>query len=138
MVDQAIRASDALREDGVYANVINVTGPGRLFQGWNGWQRARLRGPAEPPYLFELFPPDSRLPMVSVLDGHPLAFDWLGGALGVPHVSLGVTQFGESGDIASLYRKMQIHADDIVDAVARLILGDRQLAEQDAALRSLG
>ena len=138
MVDQALRASDALREDGVYANVINLTSPGRLFKDWSGWQRARLKGAAPPPYLFSLFPPESRLPMVSVIDGHPLALDWMGGALGAPHISLGVTQFGESGDIASLYRKMQIHADDIVDAVARLILGDPQLARHDAAQSSLG
>jgi pyruvate dehydrogenase complex dehydrogenase (E1) component len=37
-------------------------------------------------------------------------------------VALGVTKFGESGDIESLYRAMGIHADDIVAAVGRLIV----------------
>jgi pyruvate dehydrogenase E1 component len=138
MVDQALRASEALREDGVYANVVNLTSPGRVFGGWNAWQGARLKGAAEPPYLFELFPREERLPMVSVIDGHPLALDWLGGALGVPQISLGVTQFGESGDIASLYRKMQIHADDIIDAVARLILGEHLPDEPAAGRRRMG
>ncbi|MCH8843404.1 MAG: transketolase [SAR324 cluster bacterium] len=124
MVDQALRASDQLREDGIYCNVINVTSPGRLHKGWNAHQRGRIRGqPTGTPHLFELFPVSDRLPMVSVIDGHPLTFDWLGGALGVPHISLGCTMYGESGDIESLYRKMQIHADDIIDAVAQLILG---------------
>jgi pyruvate dehydrogenase E1 component len=128
MADQAIRASEALREDGVYANVINVTSPSRLFHGWNAYQRARLKGPADAPYVMELFPHRDRLPIVSVLDGHPLAFEWLGTALGVRQIALGTTLFGESGDIASLYRKMQIHADDIIDAVARLILGEEDPA----------
>ena len=41
----------------------------------------------------------------------------LGPALGVPQVGLGVTEFGQSGDIASLYKAMHIHADDIVDVL---------------------
>jgi pyruvate dehydrogenase E1 component len=139
MVDQAVKASEALREDGVYANVVNVTSPGRLFQGWNAYQLARLKGPAELPYVMELFPPEDRLPIVSVLDGHPLTFEWLGTALGVRQIALGTTKFGESGDIASLYRKMHIHADDIIDSVARLILGDAgSTAERSASLRGLG
>jgi pyruvate dehydrogenase E1 component len=60
--------------------------------------------------------------MVSVVDGHPLALEWLGGALETPQIPLGVAKFGESGDIDSLYRKMHIHADDIVEGVACLIL----------------
>jgi len=44
-------------------------------------------------------------PLVQALeiDGHPLTLDWVGAALGVPQVGMGVTEFGQSGDIASLY-----------------------------------
>jgi pyruvate dehydrogenase E1 component len=123
MTAEALRASDALREEGVYANVITLPAPGRLYRAWSEFQRASLsRNDAAPPYLFELFPPEERHPMVTVLDGHPLALEWIGAALGVKQIALGVTEFGQSGDIASLYRAMHIHADDIVDAVGRLVV----------------
>jgi pyruvate dehydrogenase E1 component len=123
MTDQALKASDALAEDGIYANVINLTSPDRLFKGWLARRHAALEGKTvEEPYLMRLFPPEERHPMVSVVDGHPLALEWLGGALETPQIPLGVAKFGESGDIDSLYRKMHIHADAIVEGVACLIL----------------
>jgi len=123
MTDQAVKASTALMEEGVYANVIIVTSPGRLYRGWNAWQQAGVTGNgADAPHLFELIPPEERHAMVSVIDGHPLTMDWMGAALGVRQIGLGVTEFGQSGDIASLYKAMHIHADDIVDAVGRLLV----------------
>ena len=119
MTAQALAASEQLLEDGVYANVIQVTSPDRLYQGWRQFIGAEGTD-APPPYLMELFPPADRLPTVSVIDGHPLTLQWLGEALGVQQAALGVTTFGESGDINSLYRAMGIHADDIVSAVGRL------------------
>lgn len=123
MTAQALAASDQLREEGVYANVIQVTSPDRLYQGWRAYTRSRLADrQSEEPYLFELIPPEERHPLISVIDGHPLSLQWLGEALEVPQVALGVSEFGESGDIESLYRSMGIHADDIVAATARHIV----------------
>jgi pyruvate dehydrogenase E1 component len=116
---QALAASTQLREEGIYANVIQVTGPDRLYEGWRAYLN---EGAAQTPYLHVLFPPQERHAVVSVIDGHPLTLQWIGEALGVPQVALGVTKFGESGDIESLYRAMGIHADDIVAAVGRLIV----------------
>ncbi len=134
MTAQALTASDMLLEEGIYANVIQITGPGRLYREWRDFITRdpaveaveEVEGVERPrsslPFLAELIPPGERHPMVSVIDGHPLALQWLGEALGAPQVALGVTEFGESGDIESLYRAMKIHADDMVAAVARLIV----------------
>ncbi|HEX7927311.1 MAG TPA: hypothetical protein VF678_06955, partial [bacterium] len=72
MTDQALHASTALREEGVYANVIVASSPGRLYRGWSTWQQAGVTGGSAPsPHLFDLIPPEERHPMVSVIDGHP-------------------------------------------------------------------
>ncbi|HKI97962.1 MAG TPA: 1-deoxy-D-xylulose-5-phosphate synthase N-terminal domain-containing protein [bacterium] len=132
MTAQALAASDQLREEGVYANVIQITSPDRLYEGWRDY----LTGSGAPPYLHELFPAGERHPVVSVIDGHPLTLQWMGEALGVPQIALGVTTFGQSGDIESLYRAMGIHADDIVAAVGRLIVdGVRGRDASNAAAR---
>jgi len=48
---------------------------------------------------------------------------WLGSALGVPAVSLGVDSFGQSGSIADLYESHDLSAGAIVNgALAALAL----------------
>lgn len=118
MVPEALRTSDAVREDDVYANVINVTSPDVLFADWF---QATAQG--TPSYLDELIPAGERsVPALSVIDGHPLTLGWLGGALGCPLTPLGVINFGESGGIQTLYRKHHIDVEAMVDAIARLLL----------------
>ena len=62
------------------------------------------------------------VPVVSVLDGHSHALAFLGGALGVPQLALGVDYFGQSGTRQDLYRHYGIDADAIVRAAARTFL----------------
>ncbi|MFI5400403.1 MAG: hypothetical protein ACHQZQ_05060, partial [SAR324 cluster bacterium] len=110
-------------------------------QDWFAYQQASAVASAEhgappaEPYVLELVPPGERHPIVSVIDGHPLAMEWIGQALGAPQIALGVTEFGQSGDIRSLYHAMHIHSDDIVAAVGRLIVdraGGRRVAPVSA------
>jgi pyruvate dehydrogenase E1 component len=119
MLPEALHASDLVREDEVYANVINITSPDLLFADW-----FRASGNGAGSYLGELIPPEERgVPAVSVIDGHPLTLGWLGGALGGVLIPLGVVNFGESGSIQALYHKHHIDADAIVEAIARLLVG---------------
>jgi pyruvate dehydrogenase E1 component len=61
--------------------------------------------------------------LVTVLDGHPATLSWLG-SVGRHRVQpLGVTQFGQSGDIPDLYRACGLDVDAILDAAARLCVG---------------
>ena len=62
------------------------------------------------------------VPVVSVLDGHSHTLAFLGGALGVPQLALGVDTFGQSGTRRDLYRYYGIDTDAIVTA-ARTFLG---------------
>ncbi|MBI2493815.1 MAG: pyruvate dehydrogenase [Candidatus Rokubacteria bacterium] len=113
MVPEAVAAARALRGDGILASVFVVTSPDRLYRG--------LRGPR--PYLEELVGADEEgVPVVSVLDGASHALAFLGGALGVPQLALGVDDFGQSGTRADLYRHYGIDAPAIA-AAARALLG---------------
>ena len=64
------------------------------------------------------------VPIVSVLDGHSHGLAFLGGALGVPQIALGVDDFGQSGARNDLYRHYGIDTTAIV-AAARTLLGGR-------------
>jgi pyruvate dehydrogenase E1 component len=108
MVPEAVAAARELRARGVLANVFVVTSPDRLYRG--------LREPR--PYLDSLVTAEEEgVPVVSVLDGHSHALAFIGGALGVPQLALGVDHFGQSGARADLYRHYGIDAAAIVQAV---------------------
>jgi pyruvate dehydrogenase E1 component len=113
MVPEAVEASRRLRESGICASVFVVTSPDRLYRGL-----AEAR-----PYLEDLVTADEEgVSVVSVLDGHSHALAFIGSALGVPQLPLGVDSFGQSGARADLYRHYHIDAPAIA-AAARTVLG---------------
>jgi pyruvate dehydrogenase E1 component len=112
-VPVAVTAARRLEAAGAHASVFVVTSPDRLYRG--------LRAPR--PYLETLVGADEEdVPIVSVVDGHSHALAFLGGALGVPQLALGVDDFGQSGTLPDLYRHYGIDADAIV-AAAGILLG---------------
>jgi pyruvate dehydrogenase E1 component len=112
MVPEAVAASRQLAEAGIRANVFVVTSPDRLYRGTKG-----ARG-----HLERLVSADEEgVPVVSVLDGHSHTLAFLGSALGVPQVALGVDDFGQSGTRATLYRHYAIDAGAIVSAAKVLL-----------------
>jgi pyruvate dehydrogenase E1 component len=112
MVPEAVAASRALREFDIFASVFAVTSPDRLYRG--------ARGPRG--HLETLVGADEEsVPVVSVLDGHSHALAFIGGALGVPQIALGVDDFGQSGARADLYRHYAIDAAAIARAARTLL-----------------
>jgi pyruvate dehydrogenase E1 component len=113
MVPEAVEAGRALSAEGVRASVFVVTSPDRLYRG--------LREPR--PYLEELVTAEEEgVPVVSVLDGHSHGLAFLGSALGVPQLALGVDQFGQSGSRRDLYAHYGIDAPSMARA-ALTVLG---------------
>jgi pyruvate dehydrogenase E1 component len=120
MVPEAITAAKMLYEEGVAANVINVTSPGLLYRGLADARRGHLRQGttgAEAGHIGELILPDERhAPIITVQDGASHALSFLGSAFGARVVPLGVDEFGQSGTRADLYRYYAIDSESIVSA----------------------
>jgi pyruvate dehydrogenase E1 component len=70
----------------------------------------------EEPFSWLILPEERRVPIVTVHDAASHALSFLGGVYGVPVISLGVDQFGQSGGLADLYRATGIDSDSIVAA----------------------
>jgi pyruvate dehydrogenase E1 component len=112
MVPEAVEASRMLRAQGVCASVFVVTSPDLLHRG--------LRATYQ--YVLDLVGADEEgVPVVSVLDGHSHGLAFLGGALGVPQIPLGVDHFGQSGARRDLYRHYGVDAAAIAQAANRLL-----------------
>jgi pyruvate dehydrogenase E1 component len=117
MVTEALEAADRLQKLGIATDVICVTSPGLLFRALDARSG---HGHAESWILDQVFPASRATPLVTVLDGHPHTLAFLATINHVPVSTLGVTRFGQSGDLAEVYRYHQIDTDSIVRAALDL------------------
>ena len=93
-------------------------------KGCEGEQRQRRAGKRDARAHIEtlLAPMAPGSALVTILDGHPAAHDWLGGVRGQRVVSHGPDHFGQSGDIPDLYREYGLDTDAVLDACAQALL----------------
>jgi pyruvate dehydrogenase E1 component len=114
VLPEVLNAADTLGDD---VDVICVTSADLLFRAL----RARAGfGQGSPAILDQLFPPSRAAPIVTVLDGDPHALAFLAGVNATPLTPLGVTRFGQSGDLAEVYEHHEIDAETIVGAALDL------------------
>jgi pyruvate dehydrogenase E1 component len=120
MVPEALAAAELLSaDDGVEATVLVLSSPSRLFRDWQRSRTAPLRGATAAPrsHLERLVHDDERgLPVVTVIDGASHALSFVGSALGVRTVPLGVDQFGQTGSQPEVYAAYGIDAESIATA----------------------
>ncbi|MCM6776623.1 pyruvate dehydrogenase [Nocardia sp. CDC159] len=117
VLPEALAAARRLDEVGVATDVLCVTSPGLLFRALRARQG---RGTGETWILDQLFPEHRRTPLITVLDGHPHTLAFLATVSRVRHIGLGVTEFGQAGDLDDVYRLHGIDTDSIVSAALDL------------------
>ena len=118
LIPEALAAAERLDTMGFGANVVCVTSPDLLFRAVRG----RRGLTAAPDWILDaVFSPGRAAPMVTVLDGHPHTLAFLAGVNQVPAAHLGVTAFGQAGDIDSVYRYHHIDADSVIGAALDLV-----------------
>ena len=59
--------------------------------------------------------------IVTILDGHSSSLAWIGGAVKRKSISLGIDEFGQSGNLKDLYRKYKIDSEAVIDACAKIL-----------------
>jgi pyruvate dehydrogenase E1 component len=117
VLPEMLAAAAELADEGVAAHVVDITSLDRLHAAWQRTLRHGIRTattPSIPGALRAAFP--DRAPLVTVHDAASHAMAWLGSALGVPCVPLGVDQFGQSGSVSELYELNDLLPGSIVNA----------------------
>jgi pyruvate dehydrogenase E1 component len=117
VLPEVLEAARELADEGVAAHVVDVTSLDRLYGAWQRTLRQAIRTATTPsvPGALRAVLPD-RTPVVTVHDASSHAMSWIGSALGVPAVPVGVDQFGQSGTIAELYELHDLTSGSVVNA----------------------
>ena len=121
---EVIEAYEQLKEEIPDLGLMAITSYDRLY---HDWQRSKVenmegRNNIDCHIMNLLAPLHSNAILITVQDAHPATLSWLGSVTGRKLLPLGVTEFGQSGNIQELYRQYGIGADAIIDAAARAII----------------
>lgn len=117
VLPEVLAAAAELADEGIAAHVVDVTSLDRLYSAWQRTLRQGVRtatAPSVPGALRTAF--GDRAPVVTVHDAASHAMAWIGSALGVPAVPLGVDEFGQSGSVADLYEIHDLTSGSVVNA----------------------
>ena len=124
VMPEVLAAAQQLADEGVVAHIVDITSLGRVFGSWQRTLKQGIRTastPSLPGVLRATF--TEKAPLVSIHDGSSHAMAWLGSALGVPQVAMGVDNFGQSGNIPDLYAIHDLNTESIINgALAALSL----------------
>jgi pyruvate dehydrogenase E1 component len=120
VLPEVLAAADVLDGHGVGADVVCLTSPDLVFRALQARQGLLE---AEDWILDELFPRARATPIVTVLDGHPHTLSFLSAIRCQPIASLGVADFGQSGDVGDLYEHFGIDSETVVGAALDLLHG---------------
>jgi pyruvate dehydrogenase E1 component len=121
---EALAAWEALRDDVPGLGLLAITSPDLLHRGWSERRSGRWTGKgagaSHVEQLLTPLSPDAGL--VTLIDGAPASLSWLGGVAGHRVSPLGIERFGQTGNLADLYRAYRLDVDAIVEAAAELFL----------------
>ncbi|MCG8511724.1 MAG: transketolase [Rhodospirillales bacterium] len=119
---EAEQAFESIREDIPGTGLMAVTSADRLHGDWLASRKNALNGgaPSRIERLLAPLSPDAAL--ITVIDGHPATLSWIGGTGHRRVYPLGVSKFGQSGDLPDLYAAYGIDSNAILDAAARACL----------------
>lgn len=116
---EALEAFEQVLEDVPGTGLLAVTSPDRLSRGWFDAQAARASGRPVTAHVERLLAEVPRSAcLVTMMDGPPTTLSWLGGVHGHRTSALGVTRFGQTGDIEDLYRAYRLDTEAALDAAA--------------------
>ncbi len=121
---EVLSAWEQLADDLPGIGLMNVTSPDLLHRDWSARHASRWTqggmGQSHIEGLLSHLAPDAGL--VTVIDGSPAALSWLGAVRGMRVSPLGISSFGQTGDLPDLYHTYRLDAEAIFDAAAELFL----------------
>ena len=118
VVPEVLDAFNALKEDIPGLGLLSITSSDRLY---HDWQKSLANSTNDPPsHIVSLLSKlEKNAAIITVQDGHPASLSWIGAASRRKVYSLGLTEFGQSGNLPDLYHTYGIDSDAIIQMAAK-------------------
>ena len=118
VIPEVLDAFNALKEDIPGLGLLSITSSDRLYHELQKSLTNSSNG--LPPHIVSLLSKlEKNAAIITVQDGHPASLSWLGAASRRKVYSLGLTEFGQSGNLPDLYHTYGIDSDAIIQMAAK-------------------
>lgn len=125
MAPEVLEASKQMQEDEINISILSVTSNDRLYKNWRQSHKDKSLGINNKSRIEEIFENTNKNSVIiTINDAHSSSLTWIGGAVGKKIISLGVDEFGQSGNLIDLYRHYSINSEAIVDACAQVLVNN--------------
>ncbi|PPR15094.1 MAG: Pyruvate dehydrogenase E1 component [Alphaproteobacteria bacterium MarineAlpha9_Bin3] len=123
MAPEVLMAAETMKEDEINISILSVTSNDRLYKNWKQSHKDKSRGINNKSRIEKIFENTSKESVIiTINDAHSSTLTWIGGAVGRKVISLGVDEFGQSGNLKDLYNYYALDQEAIVDACAQIIV----------------
>jgi pyruvate dehydrogenase E1 component len=118
VIPEVLDAFNTLKEDIPGLGLLSITSSDRLY---HEWQKSLTNSSNRlPSHIVSLLSKlEKNAAIITVQDGHPASLSWLGAASRRKVYSLGLTEFGQSGNLPDLYHTYGIDSDAIIQMAAK-------------------
>jgi len=122
---EVINATEIMKEDKLNISLLSVTSNDKLYKNWKQSHKDKSLGLNNKSRIEELFENSNKdSVIITINDAHSSTLTWIGGAVGKKVISLGVDEFGQSGNLKDLYDYYSLDAEAIVDACAQVLINN--------------
>ena len=123
---EVIEAAEKMQDDEINISILSVTSNDRLYKNWKQSHKDKSQGINNKSRIEKLFENTcDESVIITINDGHSSTLGWIGGAVGKKIISLGVDEFGQSGNLKDLYKYYSLDSDAIVDACAQVLINNK-------------
>ena len=123
MAPEVLVAAETMKEDEINISILSVTSNDRLYKNWKQSHKEKSLGINNKSRIEKIFENTSKESVIiTINDAHSSTLTWIGGAVGRKVISLGVDEFGQSGNLKDLYNYYALDQEAIVDACAQILV----------------
>ena len=118
MIGEVEKLKEEITKDEIDIGVLIVTSPDKLYSDWINSKDSHATSHIEK--TLSLY--DRNVTLITIIDAHSSSLAWIGSVLGHKVYPMGLSKFGQSGDLDEIYSYANIDFKSIVDRIAKSIV----------------
>ena len=118
MIGEVEKLKEEITEEETDIGILIATSPDTLYSDWINSKNNNTSSHIEK--ILELYTRNTAL--ITIIDAHSSSLAWIGSVLGHRVYPMGLSKFGQSGELDEIYKYTNIDFKSIIDRIAKSII----------------
>ena len=120
MIGEVEKFKEEITEEEIDIGILIATSPDKLYSDWINSKNNNTSSHIEK--ILELYTKNTAL--ITIIDAHSSSLAWIGSVLGHRVYPMGLSKFGQSGELDEIYENTNIDFKSIIDRIAKSIINN--------------